>query len=210
MYPKTIQKLINLFSRFPGIGPKTAARFVFYLLIAKKEEVDDLVETISLLKTSLKTCLFCQGFFLPAKEKGQENLCEICSHPARDKKLLCVVEKDTDRAYIEEAKIYKGLYFIIGRSISKLKTEEMKKLKIEELKQRIENPEKFGVSDTFFEEIILALNPTPEGQATAIFLETKLKKLNKKITRLGIGLPVGGELEYTDKETLKSALEKRE
>jgi recombination protein RecR len=203
MYPPSIQKLIEKFSRFPTVGPRTASRFVFYLLRASKEEIEDLIKLISELKQNIKTCSFCFNPFQPSTGSGREGeLCEICSNPARDKSLLCIVANETDLVAIEKTKKYQGLYFILGGTVSTLKKEAIGKLRVEELKNRIEtHPE--------IQEIILALNSTPDGEATTLYLERFLKPLNKKITRLGRGLPVGAELEYADEETLSSALEGR-
>jgi len=202
MFSPSIQKLIELFSKFPTCGPRTAARFVFYLLKLKKEEVDELLKAISDLKEKVKHCSFCFKTFEPLDfARGKEELCEICSDQRRDKTLLCVVEKETDLVTIEKTKKYPGRYFILGGTLSKLKKEEIKNLRTKELIERVKNS---GV-----EEIILALNPTPEGEATLLYLERLLKPLNKKITRLGRGLPVGAELEYADEETLSSALNNR-
>lgn len=204
MYPKTIQKLIALFSKFPTIGPRTAARFIFYLMGLSKEEVNELIKSIIDLKKNVKMCSFCFNPF-----EGESELCEICQNPTRDKTLLCVIEKESDLISIEKTKKYNGLYFILGGTVSTLKKEEIKSLRIEELIKRIKNPEKFGILNAKFQEIILATNPTTEGEATALYLERILKPLGIKITRLGRGLPVGAELEYSDEETLKSALEGR-
>jgi recombination protein RecR len=197
MYPPSIQKLIDLFSKFPTVGPRTAARFVFYLIKRPKEEIEELINSISNLKKSVKTCAFC---FNPFESEG--TLCEICSDPSRDKTLLCIIEKETDLIPIEKTKKYKGIYFILGGTVSALKKTEVEKLRIKNLEEKLKNhPE--------IKEIIIAINPTTEGEATALYLERLLKPLNKKITRLGRGLPVGGELEYTDEETLKAAFEGR-
>ena len=204
MYSPLIQKLIDLFSKFPTVGPKTAARFVFYLIRASKEEVDEITKAISELKEKIKTCSFC----FDHSEKDQD-LCEICSNPSRDKTILCVVEKETDLSSIEDTKKYKGLYFILGGTLSGLKKTDVKKLKVKELKERIQNPFSFGITTPKFNEIILALNPTPEGEATVLYLERELKPLDIKITHLAKGLPSGGELEYADEETLSSAFEGR-
>ncbi len=196
MYPPLIQKLIDLFSKFPTVGPRTAARFVFYLLKLSKEEISDLVLAISKIKENIKLCKLC---FLPFEGEGE--ICQICSNPSRDKNLLCIIEKESDLLSIENTKKYKGLYFILGGTISALKKSPSKELRKEELLAR--------VKDSEFKEIIIAINPTAEGESTALFLERLLKSLGKKITRLGRGLPVGGELEYADEETLGSALEGR-
>jgi len=207
MHPPSIQKLIDLFSKFPTVGPRTASRFVFYLLGKSKEEVDKLVVAILDLKKNVKLCKLCfnpfePSFVKPSGGKGEGELCEICSNPARDKSLLCIIEKETDLLVIEKTKKYKGLYFILGGTVSRLKKADIEKLRTKELEERVKNhPE--------IKEIIIATNPTTEGEATTLYLERLLKPLNIKITRLGRGLPVGGELEYADEETLGSALEGR-
>ncbi len=204
MYPKTIQKLIDLFSKFPTVGPRTAARFVFYLMRTPDKQVQELLNSISELKKTVKICSFCFNPF-----EGEDKLCSICSNPSRDKSLICVLEKEVDLISIEKIKKYNGLYFILGGTVSTLKKEDIEKLRIKELKERVLNPQNFGIRDLEIKEIIIATNPTTEGEATALYLERVLKPFNKKITRLGRGLPVGGELEYADEETLGSALEGR-
>ena len=207
MYPKSIQKLIDIFSKFPSVGPKTAARFIFYLKKVPEKEVENLLELIKHLKKDIKTCSFCFNIFEGPGAK--EDLCPICQNPTRDRTLLCVVEKEQDLVSIEKTDKYKGLYFILGGTIPILKKEK-KKIKEKELRQRILHPEKFGLFAAEFKEIILALNPTAEGKATMLYLKRFLKPLGKKITSLGLGLPKGGELEYADEETLASAFERRE
>jgi len=196
-FPPTIQKLIDLFSKFPTVGPRTAARFVFYLLGKPKEEIDELVAAIQDLKNNVKICPLC---FKPFEK--EIDFCEICSNPTRDKTLLCIVEKEIDLIALEKTKKYNGLYFILGGTVSRLKKADIEKLRVKELEKRVKNYP--GIK-----EIITAMNPTVDGEATALYLERLLKPYNKKITRLGRGLPVGGELEYADEETLGSALEGR-
>ena len=205
MNPKTIQKLIDLFAKFPTIGPRTAARFVFYLLKLPNTEIKDLISSIAELKNKIKICKFCFNSFESPKiilEKNEKEFCEICRNIKRNKTLLCIIEKETDLISIEKTKKYRGLYFILGGLIPSFKKEEIKNLRIDELIKRVKKLEEL-------EEIIIALNSTTHGQATTLYLERLLKPLNKKITRLGQGLPVGGELEYADEETLVSALEGR-
>jgi len=214
MYPPAIQNLIKRFSKFPTIGPRTAARFVFYLIKLSGEEISELIKSILELKEKVKLCEFCFNPFEPPTHtlvgsEGNRNLCEICSDSARDKTLLCIVEKESDLQSLEKIKKYKGLYFVLGGTVSALRKSDIEKLRIKELEERIKNPEKFGITGADFQEIILALNPTTESEATALYLERILKPLGKKITRLGRGLPVGGELEYADEETLSSSLEGR-
>jgi len=197
MYSPTIQKLVDLFSKFPAVGPRTAARFVFYLMHKPKEEIEELITSISNLRKNVRNCQLC---FNPYE--GEAELCSICSDSRRDNSMLCVIGSETDLQAIEKTKKYQGLYFILGGTVSRLKKADIEKLKVKELEKRIKNGREI-------KEIILALNPTVEGEATTLYLERLLKPLNKKITRLGRGLPIGGELEYADEETLKNALEGR-
>ena len=197
MYPKSIQKLIDLFSKFPTVGPRTAARFVFYLTKLSQEEIKELSSSIDTLKDSIKICPSCFDTFDVSENS---KLCSICSDGGRNKELLCVIEKESDLTTIEKTKMYKGLYFILGGTVG-LKKEDNKNLRIENLKQKIEKGN--------FKEIIIALNPTTEGEATALLIERSLAPYKKTLTRLGRGLPVGGELEYADPDTLESAFNSR-
>jgi len=196
MHSPAIEKLIKLFSKFPTVGPRTASRFVFYLLRLPKEEMNDLIFGIGNLIDKVKVCSLCFNPF-----EGEGEICEICKNPGRDKSLICVVEKEADLDSIEKTKKYKGLYFILGGTLSSLKKDDIKKIKTEELSKRMKDPQ--------VKEIIIATNSTAEGEATALYLERTLKLSGKKITRLGRGLPKGSELEYADDETLSSALESR-
>ncbi|MFH1582404.1 MAG: recombination mediator RecR [bacterium] len=191
-----IQQLINTFSKFPTVGSRTAARFVYYLIKLPKEEVRDLIQAIQKLREKVKLCSLCFNPF-----EGEKDICQMCSDKTRDNSLLCVVEKESDLQAIESTKKYKGLYFILGGTVPVLKRKDSKNIRSQELLKRAKEPK--------VKEIILAINPTTEGEATVLFLERLLKPLNKKITRLGRGLPVGAELEYSDEETLTSALEGR-
>lgn len=197
MYPPVIQKLIDLFSKFPTVGPRTAARFIFYLIKLPQEKFDEFLNSITDLRKSIKVCSSCFNPF----EDSEETLCSICRDNSRNKTLLCVIEKEIDLITIEKTKKYKGLYFILGGTVSALKKEDVEKLRIKDLEKRIKNAD--------FKEIIIATNPTTEGEATALYIERELKPFDIKITRLGRGLPVGGELEYADEETLGSAFEGR-
>ncbi|HDL74860.1 MAG TPA: recombination protein RecR [bacterium] len=223
MYPESIQKLIDKFSKFPTIGPRTAARFVFYLLHLSEKEIEELIDSISNLKKNITICSFCfnsfeQSFDSPIAKKTWEikktmednsELCNICEDIKRDKTRICVVAKESDLISIEKTNKYSGLYFILGGTILTLQKKEIEKIRLNELKERILDPKKFGLSNSKIKEVILALNPTTEGEATASYIERKLKPLEIKITKLARGLPVGGELEYADEETLGSALEGR-
>lgn len=204
MYPEPIQKLISLFSKFPTIGPRTAGRFVFFLLSKSKEDIRKLLEGITELREKIRTCAFCFNPFDFAQGKSLE-LCDICQNTNRANDLLCVVEKESDLEALEKTQQYDGLYFILGGTIGMLKKEDRESIRLKELKERVANPKNFGLPSSF-REIIIALNPTTEGEATALYLERELKDSNVKLTRLGRGLPIGGELEYADEETLRQSL----
>ncbi|OHA70771.1 MAG: recombination protein RecR [Candidatus Wildermuthbacteria bacterium RIFCSPLOWO2_12_FULL_40_9] len=200
MFSPTIQKLIDLFAKFPTVGPRTAARFVFYLLKLPGEEAEKIISAISNLKEKVKTCHSCFNSF-----EGEGKLCVICKDSNRDKSLLCVVEKESDLASIEKIKKYNGLYFILGETVSTLKKSDLLKLRTKELEERIKEQKNI-------QEIIIAINPTAEGETIALYLEKLLKKAlpeGKRVTRLGRGLPLGGEIEYADEETISSAFEGR-
>ena len=207
MYPAPIQRLIALFSKFPTIGPRTASRFVFYLLCESQEDIKKLLGGIAELKEKIRTCSFCFNPFDASLQK-EGTMCVICQNPRRTNGLLCVVEKESDLEALEKTQQYDGLYFILGGTIGTLKKEDRENIRLKELKERVENPKNFGLPPSF-KEIIIALNPTTEGEATALYLERELKDSGIKLTRLGRGLPIGGELEYADSETLKQSLENR-
>lgn len=193
-----IQSLISQFSKFPTVGPRTAGRFVFHLIHTPKEEIDTLIAALQNLKEEVKICSLC---FYPFQ--GQYKHCEICGNPARDQTQLCIVEKEVDLESIEKIKTYKGLYFILGGTVSPLKKDFTEKLRGKELAVRIAS------ADPPIKEVIIATNPTIEGEVTARYLEELIRKSNISFSRLGRGLPVGGELEYADEETLLSAIENR-
>jgi len=196
----SIDKLINIFRKFPTVGSRTAGRFVYYLMKQPKEKVDELINAIQELKIKTKLCQFCFNPF-----EGDATFCPICQSANRNKNLLCIVEKETDLISIENTRKYNGLYFILGGSLFMMKKEDISNLRIAELKER--------VAKNNFSEIVIALNPTPEGVATSVLVERAIKEINPlpvaKITHLAKGLPVGGELEYADEETLESAFEGR-
>ncbi len=167
------------------------------------------MNTAKLLRASTKNFPFC---FNPYQISEGQVLCPICVNGGRDKEILCIVEKESDLNTIENTNRYKGLYFILGGTLSALKETDIKRIRIKELEERLKNPESFGINNLNLKEIIIATNPTPEGDATALYLKRNLESLlppGIKTTRLGKGLPVGGELEYADEETLESAFDGR-
>jgi len=200
MYSKTIQKLIEHFSKFPTVGRRTAERFVFYLMKTPKPEVKELINSIAEVKNKVKICTSCFKSF-----EGEQELCSICSDGHRDKKVICIVEKEVDLESIEKTRKFKGTYFILGGTFLSAEKEKNKK----EIEQRIKKLIERIKKQPELEEIILAINPTPAGNNTCLWIQRKLKPLNIKTTHLGCGLPVGGELEYADGETISSAFESR-
>jgi recombination protein RecR len=197
MIPKQIRELIKVFSSFPTIGERTATRFVLYLLSQKKENLDELCSSIAALEKEIKRCGFC---FNPFAASQNQTLCEICRDKKRDK-TICVVEKESDLWQMEKIKKYQGKYFILGGKIDFLKENPLGKLRVEELKKRIQESKP--------KEVILALNPTVDGNLTMDYIKRILKPYHSKITKLAQGLPLGGEIEYADEETLGSAFEGR-
>ena len=196
----SINRLINIFKQFPTVGGRTAGRFVYYLTRLPKDRIDELTNAIQELKNKIKLCEMC---FDPFEANG--NICTICADARRNKNLLCIIEKEADLASLESTKKYTGLYFILGGTVGTMKKEEINLLRIEALKKRVKS--------NSFSEIIVALNPTPEGRTTSVLVENSIKEVipqpTFKITHLARGIPVGGELEYADEETLESALEGR-
>ena len=191
MYPKSFKKLIDHFSSLPSVGPKMAERLVLYLFKQDKSMLSDFGDLISNLKTNLCYCEKCFNI-------SEENLCEICKSNSRDEKKICVIEEPLDIIAIERTKKYDGLYHVLGGALGTTKKDDLNNLKLNELQKR--------VSGDKIEEVILAMNPTTEGDATALYIARMLKDSNIKITRLARGLSTGGDIEYADELTLSSAI----
>lgn len=203
-FPKVIKDVINSFERLPGIGPKGAARLAFYLLNTPRAYVKELADCLIKMKDEIKICKTC--FSVSEKEE-----CSICSDEKRNHKLICVVERAIDVMAIENMGGFKGVYHVLGGVINPLDHIGPDDLKIDELVNRIkEQLTNSEVEDGF--EIILATNPTMEGEATALYIKRKIENLkpdNLKVTRIGSGLPMGADLEYADQATLSRALDGR-
>ncbi|MEA3346191.1 MAG: recombination mediator RecR [Chloroflexota bacterium] len=193
--PKPVTRLIEEFSRLPGIGPKTASRLTFYLLRSDDEQVKALAEAIRELKERITFCSECYNI-------SESSTCAICEDPSRDRGLLCVVEEPLDVLALERAGGYEGLYHVLHGVISPMEGIEPSDLRIPELVER--------VRDGQFREVVLATNPSLEGEATAMYIHRQLAPLGVRITRLARGLPVGGDLEYADNVTLVQAFEGRQ
>lgn len=194
MYSETITKLINQFERLPGIGHKTAVRLAFYILEAPKSVAEEMAKVFLDAKEKVKFCSQCFNI-------TETNPCEICSSNKRDESTLCVVENVKDVVAMEKTHEYKGKYHVLHGSISPMNNITAADIKIKELLERLK--------DDAIKEVILATNPTVEGEATAMYISRLIKPLGISVTRIAHGIPVGGDLEYTDEITLIKALEGR-
>lgn len=194
-----IDELTELFKEFPGIGPRQAKRFVYHLLRKNDSYVNKLVELIPELRTTTKTCNKCFRYF-----SGNSNTCEICSNKNRDSKLLMIVARDNDLENIERTDTYNGNYFVLGGLLPVLEKDSKKFIRLNELKNLVDVSSELA-------EIIIAFPVNPEGDNTAHFIKKELEtqKSELKITLMGRGLSTGLELEYSDKETIKNAIENR-
>lgn len=194
MFPKLFQKLINHFTDLPSIGPKMAERLVLYLFKQDKKKIQQFAKDLYEFGSNLNYCEKC--FHVAEKD-----FCDICSDKKRDYSTVCVVEDPLDVIAIEKTRNYRGIYHVLGGNLSIMNEDEIKKLKINELLARFKNEK--------FKEVILATNPTTDGETTALYLTRVLKPFKIKITRIARGLPTGGDIEYADEITLGSSIEGR-
>lgn len=209
----SIDKLIKIFSEFPGIGPRQARRFVYFLLTRNNGLTEELSKNILTLKSDVVMCSNCKRFF--EKKHDKATTCNICIDPNRDTERLMIVQRDIDLEAAEKNSGWNGLYFVLGGSIPILEKEPEKRVRKEELlsyvKKLISTPS--GKATEKLREITLAMNFNPEGENTADYIKNILKDIAKehniKITSLGKGLSMGTELEYADPDTLKNALKNR-
>ena len=193
-YSPSIEKLIQSFEKLPSIGNKTAARLAFYILNASEEETNEFVSSIVNAKKNLKYCSKCYNI-------SDTDPCIICANPKRDQSIICVVEDVRDIIAMERTHEFKGVYHVLHGSISPMNGIGPDDIKIKELLARLMDGE--------VKEVILATNPRVEGEATAMYLSKLIKPLGIKVTIIAHGIPVGGDLEYTDEITLTKALEGR-
>lgn len=193
--PQPVQRLIDEFARLPGVGPKSASRLTFYLLRMPEEQTLDLASALTEMKARTRFCSICFNI-------TEEDPCLVCQDDTRDPGLLCVVEEPLDVLAIERSRAYNGRYHVLHGAISPVEGIGPEDLKVNELIRRLE--------ETSFNEIILATNPTLEGESTAMYLQRRIGSTTTKLTRLARGLPVGGDLEYTDEITLSRAVEGRQ
>ena len=193
-FPRAIKRAIEAFSTLPSVGPKTAERYVFYLLSGRPEKTEELIQALSELRSGVTTCHECLAL-------AEQDPCPICVDSKREQTLLCIVENTQDREVIEATGQYHGRYFILGGLIDTITKVQPSDLNVRALVKSLKaQPVK---------EIILGLNFTLEGDTTALYLKKLLENYPAKITRLARGLPAGSDLEYADEMTLKNALEYR-
>lgn len=201
--PKSVEKVIEEFSRLPGIGPKSASRMAYHYIRSPNQDATKLASALSEMEENVKYCKDC--FNVTDKE-----VCDLCSSPLRKKNKLCVVEEPLDVVAFENSAVYDGLYFVLGGVISPAEGVGEEELRFKELEERVKEILK-GQEDGL--EVIVATNPSLEGEATASYIIEQFGELLKdgrvKITRLAMGLPTGADLEYADRLTLKRALEGR-
>ncbi|MPZ76774.1 MAG: recombination protein RecR [Deltaproteobacteria bacterium] len=200
-YPAPLARLIQELSKLPGIGEKTAARLAFHMLKGKKDDVFNLAESIGKLRKEMGLCRICFGFSEVDGQNGETAICWVCRNPERERERICVVEEPADLIAVERSQEFKGLYHVLHGTISPLDGIGPDALRIKELIERINNE--------VVQEVIVATNPTMDGEATALYLSKVIKPLGVAVTRIARGLPMGGDLEYTDVVTLGKALEGR-
>ena len=194
IYPKAIATLIEQFQKFPSVGPKSAQRMAFYLLRLPRNDVENLAKAIIEAKENTKTCEICYNI-------SQTNPCEICSSTHRDNSTVCVVAESKDLIAIEKTNEYKGLYHVLQGLISPLDGIGAEDIRIKELLNRL--------TDEKIKEVILAISPSVEGEATSLYLTKLIKPFGIKVSRIAFGLPVGADLEYADEITIAKAIEGR-
>ena len=196
IYPKSIATLIEHFQKFPSVGPKSAQRMAFYLLRMPMSEVQKFAQSIVEAKENTHTCEVCFNL-------SSTSPCEICTSPKRDRSTICVVAETKDLIAVEKTNEYKGLYHVLQGLISPMDGIGADDIRIKELLNRLTNDE--------VKEVILALSPSVEGEATSLYLSKLIKPFGIKISRIAFGLPVGADLEYADEITIARAIEgKRE
>lgn len=194
LYIKSVENLINEFRKLPGIGPKSAKRIVFFLLKLSHSDIVKFSRDLIEMKEKVKFCSQCYNL-------TEEDICHICRDQSRDRKKICIVEEVSDVIIIEKTGEYKGLYHILGGLLSPIENVGPDEIRVPRLLER--------VKANNIEEVIIALNPTVEGESTAMYLKKILAPFGVKVTKLAIGLPVGGDLEYADEITIGRAISDR-
>jgi recombination protein RecR len=193
-YPVPIEKMIECFRRLPGVGPKMAERLSYHLLKSPAADVNRLVESIQKARELIHVCSRCYNM-------SEKDPCAICNDTTREPSLLCVVESPQDLLAVSQVREYHGLYFVLGGALSPLDAVGPDDLRVDKLIHRLKNDS--------IKELIIATDTDSKGETTALYLAEQVKPLGVKVTRLGYGLPVGGDLEYADEVTIARAIEGR-
>ena len=193
-FAEPLARLITEFKRLPGIGQKSAQRIAFHIMRASRDDAEHLARTIMDVKDRLRLCAVCNNI-------SDAELCQYCSDPNRDRKVVCAVEDPNNIVGIEVTRQFRGLYHVLGGALSPLRGIGPEQLKIKSLVDRIAKGE--------IEEVIVATNPTVEGEATAVYLSKLLRPLGIRVTRIAMGVPVGSDLEFADEVTMWKAMEGR-
>jgi recombination protein RecR len=193
-FAEPLARLITEFKRLPGVGQKSAQRIAFHIMRAGREDAEHLAQSILDVKDKLRMCAACNNI-------SDAELCHYCQDPHRDQRVVCVVEDPNSIIGIEVTRQFNGLYHVLGGALSPLRGIGPEQLKIKNLVDRI--------AQGHLEEVIVATNPTVEGEATAVYLSKLLKPLGMKVTRIAMGVPVGSDLEFADEVTMWKAMEGR-
>ena len=201
MYPAPLARLIQELSKLPGIGEKSAARLAFHMLKGKRDDVFRLSESIGKLRQEMGLCERCFGFSEVRGVDEDVTQCDVCKNSEREADKICVVEEPADMIAVEKSQGYRGQYHVLHGTISPLDGVGPDALRIKELLERLR--------DSTIKEVIVATNPTVEGEATSVYLSKLLKPLGMKVTRIAMGVPVGSDLEFADEVTMWKALEGR-
>ncbi|MDR3071310.1 MAG: recombination mediator RecR [Endomicrobium sp.] len=189
--PQPIEKMIEVIKKFPGVGHKMAERLSYYILKMSNSDVDRFLDSIRKARQIMKSCSTCYNL-------SEHDPCQICSDSTRDHDVICVVETPQDLIAVSKVKEYRGLYFVLGGALSPLDAIGPAEIKIDNLIKRLKNDS--------ITEVIIATDADSNGEVTAIYIAEIIKKLNIKVTRLGYGLPVGGDIEYADEVTISRAI----
>ncbi len=193
---KALEKIIGVFRKFPGVGPKQAERFALYVVRASPPEIENLVDALRAVKASVKYCAECYNY-------AEGDLCPICMDSSRDRSIICAVERPQDLAAIEKAKSFSGVYHVLHGAVSPAAGVLPEHIKLKELLDRVR------AADGAVKELIIATNPDADGEATAMYLTRLIKPYVDRITRIAYGVPLGGDIDYMDEVTLGYALKGR-
>ncbi|MDI6717865.1 MAG: toprim domain-containing protein [Patescibacteria group bacterium] len=201
MLPESIKNFINIFSKLPSIGPRQATRLAFYFITGGKNRIEETANAIDDLK-NIKICSNC--FFI---HSNKDSLCNICADKNRKKEIIMIVEKETDLISIERTKKFQGRYLVLGEFVKNGILDAAQKLRLSQLKTFINK--ELNLKQDKAKEIIIATNPTTYGDLNASVIKKELEEFSDKFSRLGRGIPTGGEIEFADEDTLEQAIERR-